>query len=175
MIGLKRHGNNVGVRILSTKLYAIIRLRGKAGIDQEVEDTLRMLRLTRKHCCVIYPATREIEGMLMKVKDWVTWGEIDFETLIELLKNRGRIQGGKPLSNDYLKKVLGIESIELFAKELMEGKMLIHKLDEYGIKPVFRLHPPRKGFKGSIKKPYKDGGELGYRGKDINDLIKRMI
>lgn len=163
------------MKILSIKLYAIIRLRGRVGISEEIEDTLRMLRLTRKYCCVIYPATKDIEGMLMKVKDWVTWGEIDFETLVELLKARGRVQGNKPLSNEYLKKVLGIESIELFAKEIMDGKILFHKLDEYGIKPLFRLHPPRKGFKGSIKKPYRDGGELGYRGKDINNLIKRMI
>ncbi|MEM2203989.1 MAG: 50S ribosomal protein L30, partial [Sulfolobales archaeon] len=49
-----------------------------------------------------------------------------------------------------------------------------HKIDNI-VKPVFRLHPPSGGFKGSIKKPYGNGGELGYRGQDINDLIRRMI
>jgi len=44
-----------------------------------------------------------------------------------------------------------------------------------GVKPVFRLHPPRKGFKGSIKKSYRAGGEAGYRGEAINDLIRRMV
>ena len=43
------------------------------------------------------------------------------------------------------------------------------------LSPVFRLHPPRGGFKGSTKKPYSDGGELGYRGPAINELIRRMI
>jgi large subunit ribosomal protein L30 len=37
------------------------------------------------------------------------------------------------------------------------------------------LHPPTKGFKGKIKKSYSAGGELGYRGEKINELIKRMV
>lgn len=158
-----------------TEVYAIIRLRGRVGVPEDVEKTLRMLRLTRKFTCVIYPATDSIKGMLMKVKDWVTWGEIDLETLIELLKKRGRIVGNKPLTDDYLKKALSIDSIEELAKNIMERKIEFHKLDKYGIKPLFRLHPPSKGFRGSIKKPYKDGGELGYRGSAINELLKRMI
>jgi large subunit ribosomal protein L30 len=41
------------------------------------------------------------------------------------------------------------------------------------LKPVFRLHPPRKGHKG-IKQSFKTGGELGYHGEAINELIKKM-
>lgn len=41
---------------------------------------------------------------------------------------------------------------------------------------VYRLQPPRGGFeRKGIKKTFKQGGALGYRGKDINNLIKRMI
>jgi large subunit ribosomal protein L30 len=36
------------------------------------------------------------------------------------------------------------------------------------------LTPPSKGFRKSIKQHYPDG-ELGYRGKEINVLLKRMI
>ena len=42
------------------------------------------------------------------------------------------------------------------------------------IKPVFRLTPPSKGFKKSIKQQYPNG-EIGYRGEKINELILRMI
>ena len=43
-------------------------------------------------------------------------------------------------------------------------------------KRFFRLNPPRKGWEGKgIKKSYSVGGALGYRGKAINDLIKRML
>ncbi len=161
--------------VASNKIYAIIRLRGVVDTPEEIEYTLRLLRLTRKFTCVIYPATPDIEGMLEKVKDWVTWGEIDFQVLVQLLRSRGRIVGNKPLTDEYVKKVLGLDGVEELAKAIFENKVFFHKLNKYGIKPLFRLHPPSKGFKGSIKKPYKDGGELGYRGKEINDLLLRMM
>lgn len=39
---------------------------------------------------------------------------------------------------------------------------------------VYRLQPPRGGFKGGIRQHYPDGA-LGYRGEKINDLIKAMV
>ncbi|MEM2445857.1 MAG: 50S ribosomal protein L30, partial [Candidatus Bathyarchaeia archaeon] len=32
-----------------------------------------------------------------------------------------------------------------------------------------------KGFRGKVKKGYGMGGELGYRGEKINDLLERML
>ncbi|MBU1201679.1 MAG: uL30 family ribosomal protein [Nanoarchaeota archaeon] len=51
------------------------------------------------------------------------------------------------------------------------------KKDEEGkLKPFFELAPPRGGFeRKGIKKSFQQGGVLGYRGKNINDLIKRML
>jgi len=156
-------------------LYAIIRIRGSPDTPYDIEYTLRLLRLVRKFHCVLYPDTQAVKGMLHKVKDWITWGEIDRETLIELLRKRGRIIGNKPLTDEFIKSKLKISSIEELADALLQGRILFHKLEEYGIKPVFRLHPPKGGFKGSTKKPYGAGGELGYRGLAINELLRRMI
>ncbi|RLG76693.1 MAG: 50S ribosomal protein L30 [Thermoprotei archaeon] len=155
-------------------LYAIIRLRGVPDTPYEVQYTLRLLRLVRRFHCVLYPDSPAIRGMLLKVKDWVTWGEIDRDVLIELLKRRGRVVGNKPLTLELFNK-LGYSSFEEFADALLSHKVLYHKLEDKGVKPVFRLHPPRGGFKGSIKKPYGAGGELGYRGPAINELLRRMI
>jgi large subunit ribosomal protein L30 len=41
------------------------------------------------------------------------------------------------------------------------------------IKIPLTMHPPRHGYEG-IKRNYSNGGALGYRGDEINDLIKRM-
>jgi len=54
---------------------------------------------------------------------------------------------------------------------LIGGKIKLKDLEK--IEPVFRLTPPSKGFK-SIKEHYPKG-DLGYRGKEINELLKRMI
>ena len=63
------------------------------------------------------------------------------------------------------------KSTQKLAKALLEEKT---GREELGIKPVFRLHPPRKGYKDS-KKAFNEGGTLGYRGEEINTLIKRMV
>lgn len=41
-------------------------------------------------------------------------------------------------------------------------------------KIIFRLPNPRKGFK-SIKRGFNQGGDLGYRGEKINELLERII
>lgn len=160
-------------------VYAIVRLRGRVNCPYEVEYTLKLLRLHKKFHCVIYPANLPgLEGMLRKVKDWVTWGEIDRETLIELLSKRGRTPGDKPLTDEYVDKHLakhGVQGgIAGLADAILEGKVMLHKLEGL-VKPVFRLHPPRKGFKGSTRRPMEQKGELGYRGPAINELVKRML
>ncbi|MET1100876.1 MAG: 50S ribosomal protein L30 [Pyrodictiaceae archaeon] len=174
-------GTAVAEKPRQLDLYAIIRLRGRVGVPPDVEYTLRLLRLHRKFHCVLYPSILPgIDGMLHKAKDWITWGEISRDTLIELLRTRGRIPGDKPITPEYLQKTLKISSIEDLADKLLSGEIMLHKLYDKArkrwiIKPVFRLHPPRGGFRGSIKKPYGAGGELGYRGPAINELIRRML
>ena len=44
------------------------------------------------------------------------------------------------------------------------------------IKKHFHLHPPRGGFeRKGIKHSFTQGGALGYRGSNMNKLIKKMI
>ncbi len=154
------------------RLLAVIRIRGRVGVSREVKDTLKMLRLHRKNHAVIIDDRPSYLGMLKKVVDYVTWGEITPETLALMLRRRGELVGGKKLTDEYVKEKLGLNSIEELAQAIFEGK--INLKDIPGLKPVFRLHPPSRGFRGSIKKHYKAGGELGYRGLAINELIKRM-
>lgn len=154
------------------KRLAVIRIRGTIGVRKDVEYTLKLLRLVRKFHAVVIDDKPDYLGMLQKVKDYVTWGEIDAETLAELLKKRGRLVGNRKLTDDVVKK-LGYNSIEDFAKAVIEFKAELNDIP--GLKPVFRLHPPKGGFKGSVKKMYGSGGETGYRGKDINELLRRMI
>ena len=71
-------------------MIAIIRVRGVVGVDGKITDTLNMLKLHRKNFCVIYRTTPSISGMVQKIKDFVTWGEIDEATLKELIDKRGK-------------------------------------------------------------------------------------
>ncbi len=154
-------------------MIAIVRVRGRVDVKEDIERTLHLLRLRRKHTCVVLRPNPSVKGMIDKVKDYVTWGEIDKETFKELLLKRGRLVGDKKLTEDYIKEKLGI-SLDEFVEKVFNGEMELKDLP--GLKPFFRLHPPRGGFeRGGIKKPFHLGGALGYRGKYINDLIRRMI
>ena len=151
--------------------FAVVRVRGRVGVKGEIEETLRRLRLTRVNHCVVVPDTPTIRGMLQKVKDYVTWGEIDAETLDLLLRRRGELDGGKRVTEEYIKERTGMDW-KTFLNAVLDGRV---KLRDVGIKP-FRLHPPSGGYeRRGIKKPYTLGGALGYRGAAINDLLRRMM
>jgi large subunit ribosomal protein L30 len=151
------------------KLLAVVRVRGTVGVRGDVEDTLHMLRLTRANHCTMLRENASILGMLAKVKDYVTWGELDEESAEKILRNRGELEGGQRLTDDYLKKNTKYKNIKQFAKDLVKGKAEIRDVPR--LRPFFRLHPPRKGY-GGIKRSVKEGGALGKR--NINALIHRM-
>lgn len=152
-------------------MIAAIRVRGTTGIKKDIADTLMMLRLNQINHAVLIDENPSYTGMLQKGKDYITWGEIDAETLAKVIAKRGRLAGDVKITEEYLKENTEYSSVEELAKAVVESKAT---LEDAGIKPVFRLHPPRKGYK-STKKTYNEGGSLGYRGEKIGELIVKMI
>ncbi|MDD5192311.1 MAG: uL30 family ribosomal protein [Candidatus Nanoarchaeia archaeon] len=77
------------------KLIVIIRISGMVKINRFIEDTLYRMRLRRKYACVVIKPTKDILGMLEKVRHYVAYGEINKETYEKLLKARGKKVDGK--------------------------------------------------------------------------------
>ncbi|MEM2943317.1 MAG: 50S ribosomal protein L30 [Methanomassiliicoccales archaeon] len=152
--------------------YAVIRVRGHGGVKKEIEDTMRMLNLTRPNHCVVVTETDSIRGMLQKAKDYITWGEISEETLARMIKFRGRLIGDKPIDDSYVQEHTNFTSIISFARSVAKDETKYADLPN--VKPLFRLSPPRKGYGGN-KRSFVSGGALGYRGEKINELIERML
>lgn len=69
------------------KKICVVRVRGRKGINKEIQDTLTMLKLHNNNVCVLVNDTPSIRGMLKKAKDYITWGEVDDE-VVELLKKK---------------------------------------------------------------------------------------
>jgi large subunit ribosomal protein L30 len=154
------------------KCLAVVKVRGTISAQREARETLELLKLTHTNHGVLIVNNPSMLGMLKRVQSYVTWGEISKETITELLAKRGRLAGDKKLTEEYTKTV-GCKSLSDLAGAIAECKLSYAKLP--GIQPVFKLHPPRKGFKGTTKKNFRAGGEAGYRGEAINDLVKRMM
>jgi len=88
-----------------------------------------------------------------------------------LIKKRGRLLGDKRITDEWLKtnKMTLDKLVEQFEKDPKSVYTL-------GLKKVFRLSPPSKGFgKVGIKYPFVQKGALGNRKEAINLLLKRMI
>lgn len=154
------------------RCLALIRVRGNVGIRKEYEYVFKLMHLTRKNHVTLLEETKSNLGMIRKIKDYSTWGEVTSETLLLLLERKGKLRGNKPLTNDYVKNELGFSSIAELAQAIYTSEINFWKLPN--VKPIFRLHPPRKGFRKSIRRPYPNG-ELGYRGEEINKLLSRMM
>ncbi|MCX9012956.1 MAG: 50S ribosomal protein L30 [Candidatus Methanoperedens sp.] len=152
-------------------MYAAVRLRGGVKTRQDIRDTLSMLHLDRINHCVLLPETPSYQGMIQKTKDYIAWGTISPETLSQMLENRGKLEGRKDLTEEYLKENTKFKSFDELAKAICEGKASITDVPK--LKPVFRLHPARKGLRGT-KRNFLEGGDLGFHGTEINSLLNRM-
>lgn len=152
-------------------MFAVIRIRGTIGNKRKIEDALKMLRLGAVNNCVIVPDNAVYKGMLNFVKDSITYGEINKEILVAMLKKRLRLKGDKRVDENAFKAITKFDSIDAFADELIKGKVKLNDFEQ--LQPLFRLTPPSKGFK-SVREHYPKG-DLGYRENEINELLMRMI
>lgn len=135
------------------KLLAVIRVRGTVKVRQSIAETLNRLRLKRVNNLVIVTANPGYKGMVDKSKDFVTFGEIDEKTLLRLFARKG------------------IQAKPEDVKSLLGGEKTVKDL---GIEMPIRMHPPKHGYEG-VKYGYNQGGSLGNRGAEINELIARML
>ena len=70
-------------------MIAAVRIRGDVNLTADVRTTLVSLRLRKKHTCILLEPKPELVGMLKRVKDFITWGEVSDE-LAHQLKSSGK-------------------------------------------------------------------------------------
>lgn len=138
-------------------MICVIRIHGRVGLREEIVNGLNRLRLRKKYSCIVINPTKEQEGMIKKLRDFVAFGEINKETFEKLIEKRG--------------KIIGLNK-KIDAKKIVEGLEKGKKYEDLNLKPFFRLHPPRRGIKSKLHFPK---GVLGYNGDKINDLLGRML
>ena len=154
------------------KCLVVVKIRGTISAQRETRETLDFLHLAHTNHAVLIDSRPAYKGMLQRVNSYVTWGEPSKEIVAMMLQKRARLAGDKKLTDEYIKKA-GYKSIDDLAEAIVSCKVEFRKLPD--MQPRFKLHPPSKGYKGKTKKGFKAGGEAGYRGEAINNLVKRMI
>ena len=153
------------------KAFLVVRIKGQADVPYWAKTTLELLKLDKKFRATIIPVKENTQGMLDKVKHYVSWKELDVSLAKELIEKKARKSGYKKVTpEDYSK--IGFKNSDELATALAEGKSSLAKLKP--LKPWFALAPPRHGFKRSTKKMYAEKGILGNN-PELDTLIRRMI
>jgi len=137
-----------------------VRLRGGISVTEKIKDTMDLMNLKYINNAVLLAEVDTNKGMLQKAKDYITWGEVSLEALETILP--------RAIKEESL-KANKFKTYKDCAKALIDGKA---NAKDLGFNKI-RLHPARGGLK-TIKRPFTTGGDLGYRGEAINDLIVRM-
>ncbi len=87
---------------------AVVLIRGIVGTNPDIRKTLVSLNLLKKHACTVVEDTPSMRGMLTKVQDFATFGEISDAVLKELQEKRGRKDAdGKLLNTFFLAPPVG--------------------------------------------------------------------
>jgi large subunit ribosomal protein L30 len=70
---------------------AVIRIKGRVGLNKEINETLYRMRLRKKYSCVVFEEPNEAQmGMIKSLRNFVSFGEISDETNKKLLEKRGK-------------------------------------------------------------------------------------
>ena len=150
--------------------WMIVRVRGSLHARHDVVETLRYLHLTRPNHATLLPEVPSVRGMLTTVQGYVTWGEAEPETVSMLLQARGETAAGSRLTAESVADVAPGQDLSALTRSVAEKGLPQVR----GLKPLFRLRAPTGGWR-STKKPFTLGGALGYRGRAINDLVRKML
>jgi large subunit ribosomal protein L30 len=150
--------------------WMIVRVRGTIHARHDVVETLRYLHLSRPNHATVLPEDANVRGMLTKVQGYVTWGEADPETVSLLIQERGETLAGERVGATAAGGKEPTPPLPELTRTVAEQGLLRAS----GLKPLFRLKAPKGGWR-STKKPYTLGGALGYRGRAVNDLVRKMI
>lgn len=137
---------------VENKLLAVVRVRGTNNVRESIEHTLGRLNLKHVNNLSLVYGTKSNLGMVRKCNDFIAYGEIAQELVEKLLEKKGV----KPTGS---------------VSELVAGKKTPKAL---GIKMPLKMKPPRRGYR-DIKAGFNAGGDLGYRGEKISELVKRMM
>ena len=152
-------------------LLLVLNLRGKIDSTDAVRQALAELKAERKFTATVVADDAPTVGMLKACKDYVAWAPLDSKLLANLLKARGMVSESKKLDQDAL-KALGFKKYEDYADKIMKDGVRLSA--QKGIRPFFRLSPPRGGYRLSSRRQASEKGILGNNPK-LAELVGRMV
>lgn len=181
VIRMKRQAAKTGQFFVpqEAKVFFVIRVLGTYGVAPKVRKILQLLRLLQINNGVFLRVNKATVNMLVRAAPYITWGAPSVKSISDLIYKRGyaRIHGQRiPItSNEIVNKQLGVFNIKCVED-------VIHEIATCGKQfkrvntwlNVFKLNTPTGGWTAK-KINYVEGGDAGFRGDNINNLLAKMI
>jgi len=160
------------------KLMVVTRIRDHSGITQQIQKLLSQLGLYKNCITVFLRYTKKTAHMLKILEPFVTYGLPSEQTVRDIVTKRAFVLNSEKNkvaldNNVVVENTLGhlnIVCIEDIIHEIYHNGPNFAKVSEFLL--PFSLKP--RGFKNT-RVPFKKGGECGWRGKKINDLLETLI
>jgi len=137
-------------------MLVAIRIKGLIDVEEKIKETLKRVRLRRKYSAVLLENNVENRKILGNIRNFISYGEISEEMLEKLIRERGK----------------SLDKSKIDVKKVIDG-LQKKRLQELGLKPFFRLHPPRGGIE--TKKHAGVGKGVLGENKEINKLLEKML
>jgi large subunit ribosomal protein L7e len=175
VVEVKYAANSVGA-----SLVFVVRIRDGSGTPPPVQKLLNQMRLQRINEGVFLQYNDQTRKNLHLVEPWVSYG-IPSKAMVSDLINRrghGRVEGKRiPISdNTVIERALGektgIICVEDLVHEIVSVSPSFQAANSF-LWP-FLLTAPRTKFQKD-KLNFKDGGDYGDRGEEMDDLIRKML
>lgn len=136
-------------------MILVIRIAGGINMSSDSKETLFRLGLRRKYSAILLKESEQTQKILQVIRNFVAYGPISPKTLELLISKRGQ----------------SLNKTRVDAKRVA-SELDKKSLEELGLKPYFRLHPPRRGINSKVHFPK---GVLADNGEKINELVERML
>jgi large subunit ribosomal protein L30 len=152
-------------------LLLVVNLHGVINSSAPVRKALEELKVSRKFSASVVTDDPPTVGMLKLCKDYVAWSPLEVSFLSALLKKRGMVSSTQTLDQTSLKN-LGYKKYEDLAAKMVKDQLRLSAVD--GLRPFFRLAPPKGGFKRSLRRQFSERGTLGSNPK-LLEIVERMV
>ena len=152
-------------------LLLVVNMHGAINSSGPVRKALGELKAIRKFTASVVADDQATLGMLRLCKHYLAWSPVEADFLAVLLRKRGMASSTKGLDAASLKK-LGYKKHEDLAAKMVKDQLRLSEVE--GVRPFFRLAPPRGGFKLSMRKQFSEHGTLGSN-PGLQDIVKRMV
>ena len=151
-------------------LILVLNLHGKINSSAPVRKALVELKVEKRFSASVVTDDAATVGMLRLCKDYVAWCQADAGLLTSLLEKRGMVSTTGRLDAKAL-QALGFKDHGSLAEMMLKEGTRLSEVE--GLRPFFRLSPPRGGFKLSLRRQFSEKGVLGNNPK-LPELIGRM-